>query len=103
MSGLDRIENLKATDEAAGENRIYGMVLLSDGINEADGGPTQADMLSRLPAGTEADDVKIYTIAYGDDADFDLMATLANRTNGKLFKGSVEDIENIYFLISSEF
>ncbi len=103
MSGLDRIENLKANDEAAGERRIYGIVLLSDGLNETDGGPTQADMFSRLPAGNEADEVKIYTIAYGDDADFNLMSTLANRTNGKQFEGNVEDIENIYFLISSEF
>ena len=45
----------------------------------------------------------IYTIAYGDDAEDDLMATLSNRTNGKKFVGSEEDIEDIYFLISSEF
>ena len=60
-------------------------------------------MLSRLPSGAEASGVKLYTIAYGEDADFDLMATLANRTNGMQFEGTVEDIENIYFLISSEF
>ena len=74
---------------------IYGIVLLSDGLNEADGGPSEADMLSRLPFGTEASSVKIYTIAYGDDADFNLMATLANRTNGQQFEGTVEDIEKI--------
>jgi Ca-activated chloride channel family protein len=60
-------------------------------------------MLSHLPSGSEASGVKIYTIAYGEDADEDLMATLANRTNGKIFAGSEEDIESIYFLISSEF
>ena len=38
-----------------------------------------------------------------DDAEDDLMATLSNRTNGKKFSGSEEDIEDIYFLISSEF
>ncbi len=37
------------------------------------------------------------------DADIDLLKTLANRTNGKQFSGSVEDIEAVYFLISSEF
>jgi Ca-activated chloride channel family protein len=60
-------------------------------------------MLSRLPSGTEAAGVKIYTIAYGDDADVDLLRTLANRTNGKQFDGNVENIEEVYFLISSEF
>jgi Ca-activated chloride channel family protein len=100
---LDRVDAIRAQHEAEGTPRIYGIVLLSDGVNEVDGGPSQADMLSRLPSGNEASDVKIYTIAYGDDADEDLMATLANRTNGKKFEGTEEDIKDIYFLISSEF
>ncbi len=100
---VERIEALQAEDEAAGEPRLYGIVLLSDGKNETDGGPSQNDMLSRLPSGTEAAGVKIYTIAYGDDADLDLLKTLANRTNGKQFSGNVENIEAVYFLISSEF
>ena len=33
----------------------------------------------------------------------DVLATPANRTNGKQFTGDVEDIEAAYFLISSEF
>jgi Ca-activated chloride channel family protein len=99
----DRVEALKAEDEAAGERRLYGIVLLSDGKNEIGGGPSENDMLSRLPSGAEASGVKIYAIAYGDDADLDVLATLANRTNGKQFSGDVEDIEAVYFLISSEF
>ncbi|MCP4541284.1 MAG: VWA domain-containing protein [Chloroflexi bacterium] len=101
--GVDLIEELKAGDEAAGEHRLYGIVLLSDGMNDIDGGPSENDMLSNLPSGTEASGVKIYAIAYGDDADMDVLATLANRTNGKQFTGDVEDIEAVYFLISSEF
>ncbi|MGD9101016.1 MAG: VWA domain-containing protein [Anaerolineae bacterium] len=100
---VDRVEALKAEDEAAGERRLYGIVLLSDGKNEMDGGPSENDMLSRLPSGTEASGVKIYAIAYGDDADLNVLTTLANRTNGKQFAGDVEDIEAVYFLISSEF
>ncbi|UCC87332.1 MAG: substrate-binding domain-containing protein [Anaerolineales bacterium] len=103
IHALERVDGLQAEHEAEGEQRIYGVVLLSDGLNEVAGGPSQADMLSRLPSGAEASSVKIYTIAYGKDADEDLMATLANRTNGKKFEGSEEDIESIYFLISSEF
>jgi Ca-activated chloride channel family protein len=103
IRGLVRLEDLMAADEAAGERRLYGIVLLSDGKNEIDGGPTQADMLSRLPSGDEAGGAKIYTIAYGDDADLDVLRTLANRTNGMQFSGDVENIEAVYFLISSEF
>jgi Ca-activated chloride channel family protein len=100
---VDRIQERKAQDEAAGESRLYGIVVLSDGKNDTDGGPTESDMLSQLPSGKEASGVKIYTIAYGDDADLDLLKTLANRTNGKQFSGDVENIEAVYFLISSEF
>jgi len=103
IHAVDRIAALQAQDEGAGESRLYGIVLLSDGKNEAEGGPSENDMLSRLPSGTEAAGVKIYAIAYGDDADLDLLKTLANRTNGKQFSGDVENIEAVYFLISSEF
>jgi Ca-activated chloride channel family protein len=103
IHAVDRIEAIQAADEAGGERRLYGIVLLSDGKNETVGGPTENDMLSRLPSGTEAAGVKIYSIAYGDDADLDLLRTLANRTNGKQFSGDVENIEAVYFLISSEF
>jgi Ca-activated chloride channel family protein len=100
---VDRIEGLQEEDVTEGERRLYGIVLLSDGMNETVGGPTENDMLSRLPSGAEAAGVKIYAIAYGEDADLDLLQTLANRTNGKQFSGGVEDIEAVYFLISSEF
>jgi Ca-activated chloride channel family protein len=100
---VERLGELQAADEQAGEHRMYGLVLLSDGKNERDGGPSYQDMLGKLPSGTEAGGVKIYTIAYGDDADMDVLTTLANRTNGKQFSGDVEDIKAVYFLISSEF
>jgi Ca-activated chloride channel family protein len=100
---VDKIEQLMEQDDEDAENRLYGIVLLSDGVNEIDGGPSENDMLSHLPSGTEAGGIKIYTIAYGEDADLDLLKTLANRTNGKQFTGDVEDIEAVYFLISSEF
>jgi len=103
IEALDQANLLKAEDEASGEHRLYGIVLLSDGKNETSGGPSWNDVLSRLPSGTEAEGVKFYTIAYGDDADMNVLQTLANRTNGKQFSGNVEDIAAVYFLISSEF
>jgi Ca-activated chloride channel family protein len=78
-------------------------VLLSDGKNEVSGGPTENDLLSRLPSGDQPGSVKIYTIAYGDDANKNLLSTLANRTNGKMFTSDPTNIMNVYFLISSEF
>jgi len=98
--GLQRVETLRAK---YGDERLYGIVLLSDGKNEAQGGPTRAEMLSQLPEGTEASGTKIFTIAYGDDADLDLLKTLANRTNALSLSGSEKDILEIYLAISSYF
>ena len=46
--------------------------------------------------------MKVFTIAYGDDADADLMLRIANRTNGKTFTGDPASIESIYNAISAE-
>jgi len=100
ITGLQRIETLR---EKYGDERLYGIVLLSDGKNEAQGGPTRAEMLSQLPEGSEASGTKIFTIAYGDDADLDLLNTLANRSNALSLSGTEKDILEIYLAISSYF
>ena len=100
ITGLQRVEKLR---KQYGDERLYGIVLLSDGVNEAEGGPTRAEMLSLLPEGAEASGVKIFTIAYGDDADLDLLKTLANRSNALSLSGTEKEILEIYLAISSYF
>ncbi|CAG0928359.1 hypothetical protein TFLX_00876 [Thermoflexales bacterium] len=103
IRALDEMEQIKAQDEAAGENRLYGIVLLTDGKNDIGGGPSEADLLSRLPSGDQPGGIKLFTIAYGDDANEQLLQTLANRSNGKKFKGDPKTIRSVYLAISSEF
>ena len=97
---IERIEGLRAE---YGDERLYGIVLLSDGRNEIAGGPSKMDMLNRLPSGTEAAATKIFTIAYGDDADVELLQTIANRTNALSLSGTEKNIAEIYLAISSYF
>jgi Ca-activated chloride channel family protein len=103
IESLDEIDQLQKQDLSNDEQRIYSIVLMTDGENYANDGVTESQMFSHLPDGTEASQVHIYTIAYGDGANQTLLQSIANRTNGKFFAGTVEDIQNIYFLISSEF
>ena len=95
------VDQLRADDEAAGESRLYGIVLLSDG-KDTNSRRTENDMLACLPNGEDVAGVKIYTIAYGDDADKDLLTRIANRTNGKTFVATPENIKQIYLEISAE-
>lgn len=97
-----RIDKLRAEDLAAGEQRLYGIVLLSDG-QDTKSAKTENDMFSTcLPTGEDVRGVKVYTIAYGDDADKDLLLRIANRTNGKTYFGNPENIGQIYLEISAE-
>ena len=100
-AATSRIDQLKAEHETAGDKRLYGVVLLSDG-QDTGSSASQNQMFSCLPSGESVEGTKVFTIAYGDDADADLMLRIANRTNGKTFKGDPESIESIYNAISAE-
>jgi Ca-activated chloride channel family protein len=96
-----KVDQLKAEHEANNERRLYGIVLLSDG-QDTSSDITQNQMFNCLPSGENVEGTKVFTIAYGDDADADLMLRIANRTNGKTFQGDPESIESIYNSISAE-
>ena len=76
-------------------------MLLSDG-KDSSSTRTQNEMFRCLPSGESITGVKIFTIAYGDDADADLMLRIATRTNGRMFAGDPKNIEKIYNAISAE-
>lgn len=97
----DLTNQLKADHEAAGEKRLYGIILLSDG-DDTSSAKTQGQMFNCLPTGEDVEGTKIFTIAYGESADADLMLRIANRTNGQTFVGNPESIDRIYNSISAE-
>jgi Ca-activated chloride channel family protein len=100
-SATELASSLQAEDEANGERRLYGIVLLSDG-EDTSSTRSQNQMFLCLPTGESIEGVKIFTIAYGADADADLMKRIATRTNGKSYTADPENIDKIYTDISSE-
>ena len=92
---------LEKADQANSEPRLYGVVVISDG-NDTNSHISENDMYQCLPNGEDVKEVKVYTIAYGEDANQDLLLVIANRTNGKTFKGTPENIDQIYLSISAE-
>ncbi len=88
-------ESAKAADEAAGSRRLYGIILLSDG-EDTNSRVSQSEMLANcVPRSENADVVKIFTIAYGTDADSTLLERIASRTNGKAYTADPETIYEI--------
>lgn len=95
-------EALQAQDREAGESRLYGIVLLSDG-EETVGEPTENQMfVTCLPANAEADGIKIFPIAFGEDADTDVLSRIATVTGGRMYTADPASISNVYISISAE-
>jgi len=61
-------------------NRRYCMLVLSDG-QDTSSQTYRHDFTDSLPKGEDYDVPKIYTIAYGAEADKDMMTMIANKTN----------------------
>ena len=100
-TAIDKVNEVKAEHDANNEKRLYGIVLLSDG-QDTSSTRSQNQMFNCLPSGESVDGTKIFTIAYGGDADADLLLRIANHTNGKTFVGDPNSIETIYNAISAE-
>ena len=93
---------LQDEDEALGESRLYGIVLLSDSADTT-GQPTEHQMFTTcLPATAEADGFKIFPIGFGGEANEPLLSRLALAPGGRLFTADPDSISNVYFSISAE-
>ena len=93
---------LAEEDRAAGESRLYGIVLLSDGEDTV-GEVTENQMFATcLPSNAEADGYRIYPIAFGDAADTSVLERMANVTGGRMFSADPSSISNVYISISAE-
>lgn len=97
-AGLDVVK------KKADTSRINAVVLLTDGQDTA-GGISESQLLDRLQqeGRAETGGVKLYTIAYGTDADQELLARFAAATGGKPFVGDNSNIDSVYLSISSFF
>lgn len=96
---VNSAEIARREDNSNGEHRLYGVVVLTDGRENYS---RQKDVFACLPTGEDVEGVKVFTIAYGDDADAELLNKIAERTNGKTFKGDPATIEQVYLAISAE-
>jgi Ca-activated chloride channel family protein len=100
-AAVQRAHRLQTEDSAARERRFYGVVVLSDGLDSGSQ-INEAGMFDCLPSGEEVEGIKVFTIAYGSDADTRLLEAIAQRTNGKAFTADPSTIEQIYLAISAE-
>jgi Ca-activated chloride channel family protein len=98
-------ETLRSTaeaDRAAGENRVYGIVLLSDGADTA-GEVSEVRMFNEcLQTGAETEGFKVFAISFGDEAPADVLVRIAKETNGAIFRADPASLKATYNKLAAE-
>jgi Ca-activated chloride channel family protein len=100
----ESVEAINMREEQAakeGDPRLYGIVLLSDG-DDTNSERNESDMLECVPVTESAEGVKVFTVAYGDEANVDLLTRVANRTGAKFYEGNPDNIDEILLEILYE-
>jgi Ca-activated chloride channel homolog len=93
----------QATDRAAGENRLYGIVVLSDGKDTTGEFSANQMLATCLAANSEADEgPRVFVLAFGTEIDGPLMDRLARDTGGMRFDAAAASVGNAYLKISAE-
>ena len=87
-------------NESSSSSAANAMVLLTDGLDTNSIRFTFNDDLIDVAT---ANDTSVFTIAYGDDADSDILRDLATRANGNFYQGDEANIAAIYQDLSTAF
>lgn len=83
---------------------IKAVVVLTDGQDTASQLSIDALVSQITPGGEDAGNgIKVFTIAYGSDADVDGLTKIANATGGQEYTGTPQNIRQVYIQISEFF
>jgi Ca-activated chloride channel family protein len=93
-----------AVDALKDDSRINAVVLLTDGQDTASKG-TESGLVARLRqrSAGEGRQIRLFTIAYGGDADGDVLTQIAQASGAEEFAGDPAKIDAVYLQISSFF
>ena len=95
------VDFMTAEDDS---DRIRAVVLLSDGADTSEGGPTLNDALRSIAASRESlNPVIVIPVAYGADADINALNSIARSSNTSVQSGDPENILQVLEIIGSFF
>lgn len=95
------VAKMKA-DASSPEDRLDGIVVLSDGA-DTEGEVSENRMFQTcLPASAEANGIKIFSIAFGDSANLDALSHISKATGGTMFTADASTVDQAYLKISAE-
>jgi len=96
----EQYEALKALPS----KHIKAIVVLTDGMDNASQRSVEQLVREITPSGENAGEgIKIFTIAYGGDADTTGLTSIATATGGQEYPGTPQNIQQVYQMISEFF
>jgi Ca-activated chloride channel family protein len=98
----DAIDEAYAHLQRRPAEHIRAIVVLTDGEDNKST-VTLNELLSRIRSDSEARNIRIYTIAYGSDAERRTLAEIADATQGKAYEGTPQNIVEVFRDISTFF
>lgn len=101
-TAASKMNDIRRADKAKSENRLYGIIVLSDGADTAGEISENRMFQTCLPATLEADGTKFFTIAFGEGAGKSVLSRIANVSGGAMFAANAISIEQTYLKISAE-
>jgi Ca-activated chloride channel family protein len=99
------VEGVRAVEVKLDPDAINAVVVLTDGVDTASSrsGPEVMKELEKQGRKESGPQVRVFTIAYGSDANEQELAKYAEATGGDSYKGGTGDISSVYRSISSFF
>ena len=98
------VYGVDAVKQRADAEHINAVVVLTDGEDTHSSNPRRGALARLQQEGeSESGGVRVFTIAYGSDADERSLDAFAAATGGKGFKAGTDDIAAVYRSISSFF
>ncbi|MCB9390292.1 MAG: substrate-binding domain-containing protein [Acidimicrobiia bacterium] len=101
-------DSVEAMGETYADDRINAVVLLTDGRNETGGvGRTESEMLDEIDASDEINNrtpIRVFPIAYGEDADMAALTQIADATDAAVYSASdPESVREVFDAVISNF
>lgn len=101
---FDTIGEQVSALKALPSKHIKSVVVLTDGIDNISQRSINELVSQLTPSGENAGEgIKVFTIAYGGDADVSGLTKIANATGAQEYAGTPQNIQQVYFQISEFF
>ena len=88
--------------KSVNEKKITAIVVLTDGA-DTDSKMSLADLIRKIRVDNETHTIRVFTIAYGHDANQDVLKQIADATQAQSYVGTPQNIRSVFKDISTFF